>query len=471
MGESVTGPKISSMAYIKPVVLLIVFVALAALIPLALGLLHPATYFGLMLGLILAGLFVIDIRIFILVYIAVRGLMEAFLGPTRISVGGLSMQMLGVLGAAILFGGFIYIIVNKVKIWEVSVVGPMLIFLFATLPVTLTMSEDKMSGFKDWVGTASTIVLFILIAELFANKRYLKMLLAALVTSTIPPLAMGFYQFVTDTGNHDTPGFNRIFAAFPHPNAYATYLMMILLLCIPLLIETRVRWQRIVYVLLCGAMLFSLIYTYARAAWVDVVAGLLVVGSFRYRKMLLLVPAGIIILLLLVPSILERFQEALGFSQGQGSMFFRVEMWRYLLSKFYASPIVGNGLGSYGVYAEEGLGYYYMPHNDYVHLLVDSGVIGLGCYLAAIFGVFRGAVRSYFKFEDTQLKILALAMIAVVISYLLGSITDNLFRAGATQTYFWAMAGLVAAATRMTNTQEQEQLETAGQYKLASVET
>lgn len=427
------------------------------MVPLVTGAITIVMFTGLIFGLVFIGLFITDLRLFILVYVAMRGLLEYFLEPTRIPIGGSSIQLIGVLGVVILLGGFIYIVINRVKIMEISVVGPMIVFLVATLPTNLLFSLDKVVGFKDWVGTASAVVLFILIASIFTTRKNIRLLLAALVLSSIPPLIVGFYQLFTGTGNLQTAGFNRIQATFSHPNSYAIYLMMLLLLCIPLLLEAKKDWLRLGLGALCVAMVASLIFTYARAPWIDLLVGLAILSFVRYRKLLLLAPAGVVLLLVFIPSILERFQEASGFSEGQGSMFFRVEMWRYLLPKFYTNPIVGNGLGSFAVFAEEGLGYFYLPHNDYVRLLVDTGVVGLVSYLAALYGLARGSIRSYLTQTDELFKLLALVMVTVIAAYLLGGFTENLFRAGTTQAYFWTLAGLVAASARIV-TMEREKL-------------
>lgn len=448
---------------------LFVIAAVVSLGLVAAGQLSFLTWLGLFFGLTFLGLFVTHLRTFILVYIATRGLLEAFLEPTRIFVGGFSIQMIGVLGAIIFFGGFIYIVINRVKVYEVSVVGPMLIFLTLALPTTLLLSPDKVVGFKDWIGTASAVVLFILIASLFSRKKEILLLLSVVILSSVPPLVVGFYQAFTGSGNLNTAGFNRIYGTFSHPNSYAIYLGMLLLLCIPMFMDSRIYWKKGIYAILCGAIVMSLILTYARAPWLAFLVSLGILAVVRYRRLLVFVPLVVILLLIFVPSILARFEEAMGFSQGQGSLFFRVEMWRYLLPKFTASPISGNGLGSFAFYAETGMGRYYLPHNDYMRLLVDTGIIGLASYLAALVGLAKGAIRSYLLLKDEQLRVLALVFVTVLVAYFLGSITENLFRAGTTQTYFWTLAGIVAAAAR-TVTLRQEGSTLKGQLSLASME-
>lgn len=456
MSEGLIDNKQEFGSYRGMVYAALVFVAVAALPLVIVGRLPFISYLGLITGLMFVGLFITNLKIFIVGYVGLRGLIDIFLEPTKIQIGGFSMQMIGILGAAILLGGLAYIIINGVKIYEVSVVGPMMVFMVATLPTTLIFSLDKIVGFKDWVGTASAVMLFILIATLFADKKSIELLLKALILSAIPPLVVGFYQQFTGTGDIRTEGFNRIYATFTHPNTYAFYLVILLLTCSTLLMEAKKNWLRITYGVLCGAMIVSLIFTYARMPWFSLLIGIGILALIRYRRLLLAGPVILAVVLIFVPSILGRFEEAFGFSEGQGSMFFRVEMWRYLLPKFYSSPIVGNGLGSFSNYAQTSLGYFYLPHNDYVRLLVDTGIIGLISYIASLYGLVRGAIRSYLYIEDEQLRILGLVLAVVVLVYVFGGLTENLFRAGTTQAYFWTLAGMVAAAARIFRVREDQ---------------
>lgn len=430
------------------VIVALVCMALLATIPLLLGAMSFLSFLGICFGLAFAGLILVDIRLFLLIFVASRGAMESLLDHTRISMGGLSLQVIGITGAVILIGGIIYIVMNDLKIYEVGVVGPMMIFMAASLPATLLLSSDKLIGFKDWVGTGSVVMLFVLIAGIFKTRKDLAQLLAAVAISAIVPLIVGFYQMATNTGDHSREGLNSVYATFTHSNSYAIYLIMLLLFFIPQLLETRQARYRIAYGSLCSALLVSLVFTYARAPWFGMLVGLSIMAVLRYRKMILAAPLAIVVMLAVFPSIISRLEEMSSFSEGTGSMVFRIEMWRFLIPNFYDSPVVGNGLGSYAQKAEVGLGYFYLPHNDYVRLLIDTGIIGVAAYVLALFGLLKVGISLYRRASSDYFSVLALSSIAVVVMYILGGLTENLFRGGTTQTYFWTLAGLVAAAAR-----------------------
>ncbi|MHB8168797.1 MAG: O-antigen ligase family protein [Thermoleophilia bacterium] len=428
---------------------LLATLALIGLLLGAYGRLRLIPFIGFEFSLVFLGVFLSNLRMFILVYFTLRTLLEYFTEPTRVAIGNSSIQLVGTMGAVILVGGIMYIIINDVKIREMSVVGPMLMFLGLTLPFLLLLSPDKMIGLKDWIGIASGFFMFVLVIATFRTRRDLLLLLRVIVLSAIVPLAYGFYQLATGTGNLETAGFNRIDATFVHPNPYGFYLAVMLLLCIPLLLESKQTRERAFYGALVTLMTVSIIFTYARAAWLSLLAGLVVLAAVRYRKLFILMPVVLGLLLFFVPSIFDRFQELMGFSQGQGSMYSRVTIWRYLLPYFYQSPVVGAGLGGFSDYMQEGLGYVYMPHNDYLRVLIDTGVVGIVSYLAIWLGLARGAIRAYLRLHDEIFRVVGLAVLAIVGAYLVMTITDNMFRFALIQSYIWCLAGIVAAAARI----------------------
>lgn len=446
--QTITGVSKSNRSIVY---LSIAGLAILGLAGVVVGSLSIILYLGLLFSLAFVALFLTSLKYFIIVLIASRTLMEAFLEPTRIPLGGSSIQLVGFLGVMILLGGLIFLFINRIKVYEMSVVLPMMVFLATSFPAMLMLSSDLVTGIKDWIGTASALMLFVLVVSLFQNKKDIILLLGAFIASTFIPLAVAYYQLFTGTGNQATAGLNRIFGTFVHPNSLAAYLVVMLLLCIPLMLESKVPWQQIGFGVLNLLMALALIFTYARASWFGLLIGLIIISIVRYRKLLLFMPVVLVLVIILVPSVTERMQEILSFSEGSdtgGSMLFRLEMTRFLLPKFYDSPIVGNGLGSFGVFAQEGMGYYYLPHNDYVRVLVDTGLVGMACYLMFWFSLARGAIRSYIRQNDEMMKVLSLVLLALVADFLLTSISENLFRMVILQTYMWTLAGVVAAAAR-----------------------
>jgi O-antigen ligase len=64
----------------------------------------------------------------------------------------------------------------------------------------------------------------------------------------------------------------------------------------------------------------------------------------------------------------------------------RDRIWLRYLDQFLVAPLFGRGLGA----AEHGASYHDLPHNEYLRLLVDGGLVGAALYgLAVLVWVWR----------------------------------------------------------------------------------
>jgi O-antigen ligase len=95
----------------------------------------------------------------------------------------------------------------------------------------------------------------------------------------------------------------------------------------------------------------------------------------------------------------------------------RGRLWRHYLEEVRASPLFGHGLGA----AERASLYHGLPHNGYLRLLVDAGVLGAAAYLTAVVLWARRVVRLFGPSERgfVAALLLALAIYAVTDNILL----------------------------------------------------
>ncbi len=87
----------------------------------------------------------------------------------------------------------------------------------------------------------------------------------------------------------------------------------------------------------------------------------------------------------------------------------RGNIWRFYLQEFRLSPLFGRGLGAGYIAGAEDLSYLRRttPHNEYLHFLVEGGVVGFGLCLAAI-GLWYRQLLQVVEAND-RLFLLALA--------------------------------------------------------------
>lgn len=103
-------------------------------------------------------------------------------------------------------------------------------------------------------------------------------------------------------------------------------------------------------------------------------------------------------------------------------------MWEYLLKKFYAEhSLMGCGTGTvqHHMYSSHLFGGLKVPHNDYVQLLCDNGLVGLVLYVSIALFVFLHCFRVYHKYSDIPIRICALTAGASVLGVAITSYSDN----------------------------------------------
>jgi len=98
----------------------------------------------------------------------------------------------------------------------------------------------------------------------------------------------------------------------------------------------------------------------------------------------------------------------------------RVTQWKTQMTKYYASPIIGEGFGSYwglsGVRGDIGVS----PHNLYIQTLVKLGTVGMLLYIIIIFKIFIKVKRTITKYkikDDPEMPMLILGIVVLIASH------------------------------------------------------
>jgi O-antigen ligase len=108
----------------------------------------------------------------------------------------------------------------------------------------------------------------------------------------------------------------------------------------------------------------------------------------------------------------------------------RFAMWEVLMNKFYTNKaeLTGSGTGSVQnyLYSNHVFGGLKVPHNDYVQILCDSGLVGIILYLLAAFLAIIHSFKEYNKRNVSPcIKVCAITAGASMMGVLLTMLTDN----------------------------------------------
>jgi len=247
------------------------------------------------------------------------------------------------------------------------------------------------------------------------------------------------------------PGGGRVTAPFEgvegEPNTLGGYLILILSITLGLLFAYGSKKQKSVFAALTFFIVVSLLATLSRSSWLAVVPMLLTLIYFSKRKMVIIVP--LIMMILLSPFVLpsgvkeralftftqskEKGQIEIGGARIDTSTSARLSSWKNVLTRdFITHPILG-----YGV-----TGYTFLDA-QYPRVLAETGILGLLSFIWLLAAVFKNALYTYRNTSDPLFSGLSLGYLAGFAAMLVHSIGANTFIIVRIMEPFWFLTAII----------------------------
>jgi len=361
-------------------------------------------------------------------------------------------QLLGV-GIALL--GFMILILKRKALAAFPLTLPfLLIFLWGGL--TLFYSLYPKVTLQELLRIFDLFALSFLAYVTIETTRDFKRLLQAFFISSILPILFGLYQFAFHIGLSDeNVSLLRIFGTFSHPNVYSLYLYaMIVFGSLYLLLFAEKGLKRIIMLGVLGIFSTMLLLTFARVAWIALFVFVFLIALFRYR--LLLFPLILFPVVLFVFS--HAFQERVIESfrpDPDSSLVWRQTLWqdvtRYSIQE--ERLLFGSGMDTFPKVSESVRGTKHGPndpHNDFVKLFVEGGIVGLGIFVLYLFSLGYLLIKKYRESRPGSALRLAFAMLFIFFLTLeLSALTDNIFKNTPVQwLFFIAFGALLSLSDR-----------------------
>lgn len=392
------------------------------------------------LGGLLAVLWLTRFEYFLLAVLVVRPALDIS------KVGG---------GPAVLSSGIAALVVLGALLWlaaqlragtleRVSVLGRLLVALLAVMTLSALGSDDQVRSILQVARLAAAVAVFLVIEQMVRTSTDRRRLLLACYASAAVPLVVGLQQLATGSYLKESSGLGRVTGTFLHPNAFGFYLVLLLVMGAAVLrhLDGRARLL-VVPVLALGAV--ELLLSYSRGSWVAVVVGLLVVGVLHVRALLVAVPVGAALVPLVAPSVLTRLAdlsqaESINGTPGN-SFLWRVDHWAVVLRGARGHELIGLGPGASDFLGDRVL----PPHNDFVRMYVETGVLGTTVYVACLVAALVVTVRALRSAPVTGLgRGIAVGACACTLAFGVGSIGGNLISEVVVLLYFFAFLGLAS---------------------------
>ncbi len=388
-------------------------------------------------------------RIGLFLFILARPCLDYFSEDILLKWGEFSFNLASIFAILVIIFTAFVIIKNIKKLPKNPLLKPWLFFLLIVF-ISFIFSINPSSSLREATRLISIFFLFLSGFILIKNYKDLASLIKVIVISALIPTGLAFYQHLTEKGISLPLEnlYNRIYGTFSHPNLLAFYLVVILSLAVLIfLVSNKKKISIIGYGILLIFFSIILVLTYTRGAWIGFFIVLLVAGIVKFRKFLGVALVAIFIAYLVFTPFQNRIN-ALANPDPYGSIMWRINLWQDSIEFVKEKPVIGHGSGTAKEVIlsnrgpQKGSPY---PHNDYLKIALEAGLLGLISYLFLIFSLLYILINNYIKTNKTNLKTLLLVLISLTISVYIMSFGDNILRNTSLQWTFWTlMGGLMA---------------------------
>jgi O-antigen ligase len=229
---------------------------------------------------------------------------------------------------------------------------------------------------------------------------------------------------------------------FMNPMPYAhTYGTLAALMMGPLFYFQRGEWlKNKFWIFGLGLTLLGIVFSFTRGIWLGLAVACLMMASFiNWKKGLGVLGALILIAAGLFLSVRE-VRERILFSFDPATSYDseRLIIWKTNWLIFSENPILGLGYGENGRRLREYFDRLNVPkgfleshaHNQYLHFLAGTGILGLLCFVLVIGFLFRMHFQAFRGFSSSQepfWKGLALGVLGAEITFYVAGVTESNF--------------------------------------------
>lgn len=279
------------------------------------------------------------------------------------------------------------------------------------------------------------VAIYLITFNLIETKEDAMRLLYCFPLAMIIPLIVGFNQFIMGE-TYVTPAtqMERVEGLFVLANSFARFLFVGLFASIPLFYYAKKR--KIFLSALVVVSITTIILLKVRSVILGLIVAFLLLSYLtpKIRKHLwIIIPT---LALLMIPLSLLLFENLLNPDTtkvyGGETFFWRQELWDQLFNNaFLKKPIFGFGVGTSSKVSYLYTTFLNLPHNDYLRILIENGILGLIFYLLFFSSNLWSSYKEIKIKENKYFNIIALILI---FSFIFMSSAANVFYA---VTYFW----------------------------------
>lgn len=346
---------------------------------------------------------------------------------------------------------------NETFFPRTSINMPILIYVIICVLSTLNSTNLNISLIALFAKILENIAVFFLAADTFNTKKRVNFAITTLFVSLSALVIDCGFQYFTglDLFRHFAMNAdNRLKASFSNSNDLAGWLIITAPIFIFLAFFND--WAKPIIkkilIILSLLVMTCLILTFSRAALIGLFVACFIFSLKLNKKTRFLLVLMLITILILTFTPLKNMI-SFNFLKGRGavSVHSRIDLWKKAAKMTADYPILGAGPGTYvsliGRYNNDVVPNTSYPHNSFLHIATEIGLLGLGAFFWILFRLFYAIFKKLKHNIENPQKYILLGLGAGLMAFLIQSFFDtNLFALQLIIT-FWLLAGLTIGFT------------------------
>ncbi|MBI5788560.1 MAG: O-antigen ligase family protein [Candidatus Schekmanbacteria bacterium] len=328
--------------------------------------------------------------------------------------------------------------------------------------LSIAYSTSRTDSLYTVIKLISFISVYLICYNLLKTKKDGAKLLICFPLATIVPLGYGFYQKLSgQVYKVAASGLERYTSFFAIANSFSRFLLTTFIASVPLYFLVSKRKNYLLGVIAFFSV-FSIGLLGVRSIWIMLVFNFFCLGYYipKMRKYILLLVLFMSVALL--GTFVQGFQRIFNpdisrIMRGKTgeTIYRRLDWWENALTKVIPQrPILGYGIGTSEGEAQEesqaGKAFGWSPHNDYLRILVETGIAGFIPFLLFVITNLHKLHKNIKSFaENKYFNVCAFALFATfAIMMLAAPVFFN-------TVYIWYFFGFLAIADKLNYLEKQ----------------
>ena len=301
---------------------------------------------------------------------------------------------------------------------------------------------DLKTGFFYVIKYFEFFIIYFMAVNHLRDKEQIKRFVAAMLVVCVVICVVAILQI---------PAGGRVTAPFEgevgEPNTLGGYLVLMLSITLGLLVTSDSMKRKAFLGILTILIAISLLATLSRSSWLAMGPMLLALIYFSKRKMVIIVP--LVIFVLVTPFVMPKAvreralytvtqqrhieQLEIGGVRIDTSTSARLVTWKEVLTRdFVKHPLFGYGVTGYA-----------FVDAQYPKVLIETGILGLIAFLSLLFFIYKNALSTYRNSSDPFFSGISLGYLAGFIAMVVHAIGTNTFIIVRIMEPFWFLTAII----------------------------